>query len=546
MAIAGRALASLCAMLLLTVPVMLATGCSRSLPPADTLVVGQVAEPRSLDPHVTTALNDFRILVNLYEGLVRYRPGTLEPMPALAESWHISDDGLVYSFRLREQVRFHDGSRFDAEAVRFNFERMRDPAHPQHDTGPFPLAFFFDAIEAIEVPDPFTVRFVLDRPYAPFLSNLAYPAGLIVSPAAVRRWGDDYGRHPSGTGPFRFVDWQAGQRVKLTRFERYRGEPAGVERVIFRPVTDPMTRVAELMAGGIDLALELSPDNVAAFRGRDGFRVLERAGPHLWFLILNQRSGPLRDVRVRRALSLAIDRESLIRDVLRDTAVVAAGAVPAAFDWASDPALMADPHDPEEARRLLAEAGLGDGLDLTLLVPRGGSGMLAPLAMATAIQGDLARVGVTLRLESFEWNAYLAKVNDGLDANADMAQMAWMTNDPDTLPSLALRCDASPGQGGFNSGWYCNPDADALIERARRETDRTARGALYRRLEGLVHADKPWIVIGSWRQNIVARAGIEGLRLEPSFYLLLERARKVGAGRSARPISSPTVSVARR
>lgn len=504
------------------------SGCARQLPPADTLVVGQVAEPRSLDPQVTTALNDFRILVNLYEGLVAYRPGTLEPAPALANSWTLSDDGLVYEFALRPGVRFHDGTPFDAEAVRFNLERMLDPAHPYHDTGPFPLAFFFERIERVELVDALTVRIRLDAPFAPFLSNLAYPTGLMVSPAAVRRWGRSFGRHPSGTGPFRFVDWQPGRRVELVRFDGYHGAPAALQRLIFRPVTDQMTRVAELMAGGLDLALELSPDVVAAFRERRGYRVLEATGPHLWFLILNTRDGPLADVRVRRALDLAIDKQALVRDVLQGTAETAAGPIPAAFTWAVDPDLAPTGFDPEHARKLLAAAGFADGLWLRLLVPRGGSGMLSPLAMAAAIQGDLARVGVALSIESFEWNAYLARVNAGLDADADLAAMAWMTNDPDTLPYLALRCGALPEQGGFNSGYYCNPEVDALIEQARRTTDRVERARAYRALARLVQAERPWIVVGSWRQNLVSRAAVRGLRLEPSYFLRLDQAYKQG------------------
>ena len=519
--------------------VLVCSGCTRQLPPADTLVVGQVAEPRSLDPQVTTALNDFRILVNLYEGLVGYRSGTLEPAPALARSWTVSDDGLVYDFGLRPGVRFHDGTPFDADAVRFNFERMLDPAHPYHDTGPFPLAFFFERVERVEVVDPLTVRVRLDAPFAPFLSNLAYPTGLIVSPAAVRRWGKDFGRHPSGTGPFRFVDWEPGRRVELARFDGYPGEPAALARLIFRPVTDPMTRVAELMAGGLDLALELPPDSVSAFRGRRGYRVLEATGPHLWFLILNTRKGPLRDVRVRRALDLAIDKQSLVRDVLQGTAEVAVGPIPAAFSWAAVAGLGSAGPGPERARALLAEAGHPEGLQLRLLVPRGGSGMLSPLAMAAAIQGDLARVGIDLAIESFEWNAYLARVNAGLDADADLAAMAWMTNDPDTLPYLALRCDALPEQGGFNSGYYCNPEADALIEQARRATDRTERARAYQALARLVHADRPWIIVASWRQNLVSRAVVRGLRLEPSFFLRLNHTYKQAddavAGRRSEP-----------
>jgi peptide/nickel transport system substrate-binding protein len=306
-----------------------------------------------------------------------------------------------------------------------------------------------------------------------------------------------------------------------------------VRTLIFRPITDPMTRVAELLAGGVDLALELSPDNVAAFREREDFQVLEAIGPHLWFLILNTREGPLSDVRVRRAVNLAIDPQVLTEDVLRKTAVPAAGPVPAAFDWANNPEVQPYRQDRPAARRLLAEAGYEDGLTLRFLVPRGGSGMLDPLAMATAIQGDLDRIGIDAEIRSYEWNAYLARVNQGLDADADMAEMAWMTNDPDTLPYLALRCDASPEQGGFNSGHYCSPRVDALIEQARRATDRDARARLYHQLEREVHEDAPWAVIASWRQNLVVRAEVAGLRLEPSFFLRLEEAAKGGCADGA-------------
>ena len=141
------------------------------------MIVGQIAEPKSLDPAAVTAVNDFRILMNVYDGLVRYKDGTLEVEPSLATSWDISDDGLEYTFSLREGVSFHDGSAFDAEAVKFNFDRMLDENHPYHDTGPFPLSFFFSAVEDVAVMDASTVKFTLNAPYAPFLSNLAYPTG---------------------------------------------------------------------------------------------------------------------------------------------------------------------------------------------------------------------------------------------------------------------------------------------------------------------------------------------------------------------------------
>lgn len=494
----------------------------------DVLVVAQVSEPVSMDPHVTTSLNDFRILVNIYEGLVRFRDGTLEPAPALARSWNIDDKGRTYTFRLRRGVRFHDGTPFNAEAVKFTFDRMLDEDHPYHHTGPFPLAFFFDAIEDIRVVDDHTVVFRLSKPFAPLLSNLAYPSGFIVSPAAVRKYGRDFGRHPAGTGPFRFTDWVPRHRVLLERHDGYHGHPARLRHVVFRPLNDPMTRIAELMAGGVDMVTELAPDQVALMRDNPDYRVHEKTGPHLWYLILNTREGPFRDVRMRRAVNLAINREELVAHVLQHTAEMAAGPVPAAFARANDPRVVPYPYDPDRARRLMAQAGHADGADVTLLVPQGGSGMLAPVQMATAIQADLARVGIRVTIRTFEWNTYLAKVNGGLAGAGDMAEMAWITNNPDTLPYLTLRSGAFPEHGGFNSGYYSNGTVDELILAARAETDHERRAALYHRLERIVQREAPWVVVASWRQNVVTGRGVRGFRLQPSFFLSLHRTYKTG------------------
>lgn len=494
--------------------------------PPDTLVVGLHGEPRSLDPHVTTASSDFRVLVNLYEGLVRFGEGTLQVAPGLAESWDVLDGGRTYVFHLRSGVRFHDGSPCDAAAVKFNFDRMLRKDHPYHHTGPFPLAdVFFGVVREVVAGGPFTVRFVLDEPFAPLLANLAYPTGLIVSPAAVRRHGRAYGRHPSGTGPFRFVSWDFGRRIVLERSPERRDPSAGVERIIYRPIGAAMTRVAELRAGGVDLVPEVGADNLSWFRAHPAFRVHEKAGPHLWFVILDTSRRPFDDVRVRRAVNLAVDKRSLARHVLQDTAAPAAGPVPAAFSWARNPQVRPYPFDPARARRLLEESGYGTGISVTMLVPQGGSGMLQPVAMAAAIQADLARVGVRVNIETYEWNTYLDKVNGGLRGRARMAAMAWMTNDPDTLPYLALRTKAHPPQG-FNSGYYSDERVDRLVERARRTTDRQERARLYRRLQRIVHEEAPWLFIASWKQNAVTGRGVQGFRLQPSFLLHLDRVRK--------------------
>ena len=509
-----------------------ATACMLAVAPAafaqtppGVVVVGQIAEPQSLDPHAVTAVNDFRILVNIYDGLVRFADGTLEVEPSLAEDWEISEDGLTYTFQLREGVSFHDGAPFNAEAVVFNFERMLDEEHPHHDTGPFPLSFFFSAVDEVTALDDYTVEFTLNEPFAPFMSNLAYPTGLMVSPAAVAEHGEDYGRNPSGTGAYRFQEWLGNQRVVVTRNEDYWGGAPQPEAVVFRPITDANTRVAEMLSGGLDIMVEVPPDSIADFRTAPDFDVHEQAGPHVWFLILNMREGPFTDRRIRQAANYAIDKGSLVTNVLQGTAEVAASPIAPAFAWAYNEDLEPYPFDPDRARELLEEAGY-DGEEITFFVTEGGSGMLDPVAMGTAIQADLADVGMNVSIQTFEWNTFLNEVNAGLEGRADMAQMAWMTNDPDTLPFLTLRTEAFPEDGGFNSGYYSNEEVDEILHRARVSTEPEERAALYRQMQEMVVEDAPWVFVANWVQGAVTTDRIAGFALQPSFFLMLHDVEK--------------------
>lgn len=496
-----------------------ATAATAQTPPG-VLIVGQIAEPKALDPAAVTAVNDFRILMNVYDGLVRYKDGTLEVEPALATDWTISDDGTQYTFNLRDGVTFHDGSAFNAEAVKFNFDRMLVEDHPFHNTGPFPLSFFFSSIESVDVVDDLTVSFKLNGPYAPFLSNLAYPTGLIVSPAAVAEHGTDFGRNPSGTGAFTFAEWRSNEAVVVeANPDHWDGAPK-LQAVVFRPITDANTRTAEMLAGGIDLMVEVPPVALSKFEG-DQYALQEQAGPHVWFLILNAKEGPFADKRVRQAANYAINKEAIVNDVLEGTAEVAAGPTPPAFAWAYNPDLEPYPYDPDKARALIAEAGVA-GAELTFYVTEGGSGMLDPVAMGTAMQADLEAVGFDVKIETYEWNTFLGNVNPGLEGKADMAQMAWMTNDPDTLPFLALRTSAWPDQGGFNSGYYSNPEVDKLLEGARVATDQDERAALYKQMQTIVQEDAPWVFVANWKQNAVTSDRVENFALQPSFFLLLD------------------------
>jgi len=396
--------------------------------------------------------------------------------------------------------------------------------HPYHDTGPFPLSFFFSAVQDVEVVDPMTVKFTLDAPYAPFLSNLAYPTGLIVSPEAVKAHGKEFGRNPSGTGPFKFAEWKSNERVVVERNDDYWDGTAQTEAIVFRPITDANTRTAEMLAGGIDLMVEVPPVALSQFEG-DGYNLVEQAGPHVWFLILNAKEGPFADKRVRQAANYAINKQAIVDDVLEGTAAVAAGPTPPAFAWAYNESLEPYPYDPEKAKALLKEAG-AEGAELTFYVTEGGSGMLDPVAMGTAIQADLQAVGLDVKIETYEWNTFLGQVNPGLEGKADMAEMAWMTNDPDTLPYLALRTEAWPDKGGFNSGYYSNPEVDKLLEAARASTDQAERAKLYQQMQTIVQEDAPWVFVANWKQNAVTSSRVENFELQPSFFLLLKDVSK--------------------
>jgi peptide/nickel transport system substrate-binding protein len=146
--------------------------------------------------------------------------------------------------------------------------------------------------------------------------------------------------------------------------------------------------------------------------------------------------------------------------------------------------------------------------------------------MGTAIQADLAKVGLNVKIETYEWNTFLGKVNPGLEGKADMAEMSWMTNDPDTLPFLALRTSAFPDKGGFNSGYYSNPKVDELLEAARRSTDQNERARLYKEMQEIVHDDAPWLFVANWKQNAVSTADVQNFKLQPSYFLLLQKAVK--------------------
>jgi peptide/nickel transport system substrate-binding protein len=511
-----------------TVSALAACNGSGSAAGSDTkaqIVVGQVAEPKSLDPAADTAVNDFRILVNVYDGLVSYAPDSLDLKPGLAKSWKVSDGGKTYTFALRHGVKFQDGTPFNAKAVKYNFDRMLVKGAPGSDTGPFPLAKqFFGEVKDVSVVDDYTVKFTLKEPYAPFLANLAYPTGLIVSPAAVKKYGKSFGHHPVGTGAFKFQSWEANQNVTLQANPDYWNGKPPTKTLVFRPLPDASSRISALRSGGADIVVEVPPDNVKQLKSTSGIKVQSEAGPAVWFLILNTKSGPFKSKLVRQAANYAVDKKAIVDNVLQGTATVAKGPIAPAFGKAYDKSLTGYPFDLQKAKELMAEAGYAKGVNVTFYVTSSGSGMLEPKAMGEAIQAQLEKVGIHAQIKTFEWNTYLDKVNAGLEGKADMAEMAWMTNDPGTLPYLTLRTEAFPKKQGFNSGYYSNPKVDKLINQAQVTADPAKRDALFKKMQAIVVEDAPWLFVANGALTAAMTDHLHGFHLHPSFDLYFHKA----------------------
>ena len=488
--------------------------------PAGTLVVGLVAEPVNLDPAQVTDLNSNRVGRRIVETLVTFPDESTQVVPGLAESWAISKDGLKYTFKLRKGVSFHDGTPLNAEAVKFSIERQIIPEHPFNKLGKYPFAnYFFGNVKAVEAVDPHTVEFILKEPRASFLAVLTAGAASIVSPTAVRKLGVDYPLTPVGTGPFKFVAWDRGQRVVLEKNAGYWKHPVKIDRVIYRPIVEGQARLTELLTGALDLIVDTPPDFVPQLESNPKVMVLKQVGVHVWYLGINNQKKPFDDKRVRQALNYAVNKEALVRDVLKGTGSFSRGPV-LPNTWGADAALKAYPYDPERAKKLLAEAGYPSGFSTTLWVPESGSGMQLPVAMSTVIQSNLKAVGVNVALQTMEWGAYLAKLRT---KEQDLFALSWMAGneDPD-LVMYPLLHSSQWTPNGPNRALYKNEKYDELLHQARLTTDQKKRAELYREAQRILVDDAPWVFVDHEIQTAAHAKRVQGFKLHPSFDLRVE------------------------
>jgi peptide/nickel transport system substrate-binding protein len=500
-----------------------------------TFVFGNQGEPVELDPAVITDGISNRITRQVSEGLVKYDGSTTNVIPSLAEKWSVSADGTVWTFTLRKNVKFHDGTPFDAAAVVWNFDRWRLSTHPQHEnqikagkTFEYYEAQFggFDdksLITKVEAVNPTTVRVTLKSPQGPFLANLAMFVFDIVSPTAVEKWGVEFGKHPVGTGPYKFVEWKVGQEVILEANPDYwdKAHAAKISRVVVRNIKDNSQRLAGLKAGEIQGFEGLNPDDVKVVRADPNLQIILRPTNTTGYLAFNFKVKEFQDKRVRMAIAHAINKKGIVDALYGGLGLVAKEFQPPSL-WGYNKELKDYEYNPQRARDLLKEAGFPQGLkEITWddgkkeplqfwYMPVSRPYYPNPKEIGEAMAADLAKAGITVQLQTTDWTVYLDKRKNG---QLPLYMLGWTgdNGDPDNFVCYFF---CSPGAS--REGFYTNQPLTEILLQAQKLTDQGRRAELYRKAEQMIHDDVARLFIAHNQPPIPFQKKVKGYVANPT------------------------------
>ena len=461
-----------------------------------TLTVAIEANMPGFDGHVICSYALYREIITMYEPLVTTDltdPDAIPPklVPALAERWETSPDATEVTFHIRKGVKFHDGTELDANVVDWNFRRVWRKAEgeeaPQYYAAAAgPASFWADSVADVQVVDPYTITVFLKHPFPEFVRQLyATTCGsfFVVSPAAVEQHGQEgLAKNPVGTGPFKFVEWVPGDRIVVERYDGYWGAPPKVDRIVFREFTNMAAMVAGFRRGELDIIPAVPPDNIALLR-EDGFNVATNLVPNMIYFVLNLKDPVLADIRVRRAMAMAIDKERLAKKLLTDAAeaahsIVSPGSPP------YDPDFRSLSHDLEKAQQLMQEAGYGPDNRVTMHMPNpaSGSGTIAPVPIALAFQSDLSKIYIDLKVETLEWYGFISLLSRGLQPDAQILPMPWGMSTGFWVRQILH----SKKQPFSNYGWYVNPEVDRLLDEATSTPDLEKSKELFAQVNQIV------------------------------------------------------------
>lgn len=468
------------------------------------IVVAIESTPGILDPRFETDAQASRIDPLIYSRLFYIDPDC-NIAPDLARTLE-TPDPLTYVVKIRDDAVFHDGRRLTSDDVRFTFEFVKNPENLA------PSASEYELLKSIETPDATTVVFHLSEPFPPFIHKLKKG---IVPRHLVESRGKDFAEQPVGSGPFVFESMAPGEYVRLRANRDYYGGVPRVEEVLFRVIANDTTRMLELKKGGIDLIQNALPPYALKFFDRqEGLKIVEAEGVNYSYMGFNLEDPVLSDVRVREAISRAIDRETIIRYSLKGTATPATGVISPLL-WAHNPDLPRFDYDPAYSKQLLDEAGHpdpdGDGPALRMSFSYKTSTNKLANEIAEVIREQLRQVGIGMEKRSYEWGTFFADIKSG---NFTLYTLTWVgLTDPDFL-SVILHSNNVPPKGA-NRGRYSNPAVDRLLDASRVETDQSERKRIYGEVQRLAAEDLVYVSLWHHRNVVVMKEGITGFEIYP-------------------------------
>jgi peptide/nickel transport system substrate-binding protein len=472
-----------------------------------TLVVAIPQATVQLDPAIAGANgygDAIPIADNLTEGLTRLKPGTVEIEPALAESWDVSADGLTYVFHIRPNVTFHDGTPLDAKAVETSFVRQLDEKDPYHFEGITYAEIVFADVAKVQATADLDLTVTLSKPTILLPGNLATFAAGIVSPAALKKLGQDFGQQPVGTGPFKFESWTKDVELVFTANDAYWGGRPPVDRVVWRTIADDTVRLSELRTGSIDVANQIDFKDADTVAKDAALRLISGDFLNVQFLAFNQKLAPFDNPAVRKAIQYAVNKQNIADALFSGHYTLGAGPIAPGLLGYDASLAQTYPHDPERTKSMLKDAGVS-GVEFDLL---NRSNSFWPL-LGQLIQADLDEVGIKANLKSLEDAEFFAELNAS-KAQAFINDWTWDNGDPDNVMYSLFTAPRAMTRLG-----YQNKQVNDLNLQGQQEKDPAKRTDVYLRAQRLILDDAIMVVLGYPGRAIGAQARVKNLRVSP-------------------------------
>ncbi|MEJ1163652.1 ABC transporter substrate-binding protein [Variovorax sp. CCNWLW186] len=498
---------------------------------AKTLVYCSEGSPENFYPGVNTTGTSFDVTTQVYNTIVEFERGGTKVMPGLAEKWDISADGTVYTFHLRKGVKWHTTSKsfkptrdFNADDFIFMLERQWKESDPFFKVTSQNHSYFNDMgmpklLKSVDRIDEYTVKIVLNKAEAPFLANLAMQYAGIQSKEyaiAMLKAGtpEKVDQDPIGTGPFYLVQYQKDAVIRFKAFPQYWGGKAKIDDLVFAITPDASVRWAKLQKGECHVMPYPNPADLDAIRKDPNVQLLEQPGLNVGYLSYNTTKKPFDDVRVRKAINMAINKKAIIDGVYLSTGVAAKNPIPPTM-WSYNDATKDDGYDPEAAKKLLAQAGLADGFSTDLwAMPVQRPYNPNAKRIAELMQADLAKIGVKAEIKSFEWGEYRKRLQAG---EHQMGMLGWTgdNGDPDNFLYTLLGCASAQSASGSNISKFCYQPYEDLVLKAKTATKQADRDALYKKAQVIFKEQAPWFTIAHAVQLKPVRKEVVDFKLSP-------------------------------